>query len=285
MARRMSRGSLQPRSASCSATWPIAVFEVEGVGEVELGVEVDGAVVGDLVGVEVEVPGVGGVAAVLVGGVGVVAGAGFLDGAVELGVGELVGDGGEVAVHEPGAVHGQGVGGLGDPAGLPHRYRAGDDLCPEAGESVAGLDGVAEVLVPGVGGGVDGECELGDAELRDEGGTGSGDGELALGAGDGGGVVEGGGGVQVGPVDGEGELADLEVVDAVMGRGDGSEQPGRGGRVVEVLGGGCHGSIQALGTDSPMPQNPPVHRVLRVAVGSRYARWRSLLDQRFSLVE
>ena len=75
--------------------------EVEGVGEVELGVEVDGAVVGDLVGVEVEVPGVGGVAAALVGGVGVVAGPGFLDGAVELGVGELVGDRGEVAVHEP----------------------------------------------------------------------------------------------------------------------------------------------------------------------------------------
>ena len=63
--------------------------EVEGVGEVELGIEMDGAVVGDLVGVDVEVPGLRGIAAALVGGVGVEPGPGLFHGPLQLGEGDL----------------------------------------------------------------------------------------------------------------------------------------------------------------------------------------------------
>ena len=57
-----------------------------------------GAVDGDLVGVDVEVPGVGGRAAPLLGLVGVEAAQGVVDGALDLREGAPVGDGGEVRV-------------------------------------------------------------------------------------------------------------------------------------------------------------------------------------------
>ena len=58
--------------------------EVEGVGEVELGVDPHGPLVGDLTEVEVEVPPIGGLAAALLGLVGVVAAQGVLDGTFDL---------------------------------------------------------------------------------------------------------------------------------------------------------------------------------------------------------
>ena len=63
------------------------VVEVECVGEVELGVDVDGAVEGDLVEVDVEVPAVGGFAAALLCLFGVVEAQGVGDGALDLGEG------------------------------------------------------------------------------------------------------------------------------------------------------------------------------------------------------
>ena len=118
----------------------------------------------------------------LFGFVGVEPGTGFLDGPVDLGVGAAVRHRCDVTVHERSCVGGESDGAGGDLAGLPDRHLAGHDARPEAGEAVVGLDGVAEVALPGVGGDPQGERELGDAELRDQGCTLTGDRELALGA-------------------------------------------------------------------------------------------------------
>jgi hypothetical protein len=81
-----------------------------------------------------------------------------------------------VGVDEPGSGHGQGHGGLGDLAGLPHRHPPGHHLLPELGEAVADLDGLTEVGPSGVGGLADREGELGDTELGDQGCAVAGDG-------------------------------------------------------------------------------------------------------------
>jgi hypothetical protein len=76
---------------------------------------------------------------------------------------------------------------------------------PGLGEPVADLDGLTEVGAAGVGGLVDRERELGDAELRDQGCAVAGDGQLALPDRGGSDRVDR---VQRGPVGGELELLD-----------------------------------------------------------------------------
>ena len=80
-----------PEVGELSGAGGDGVVEVEGVGEVELGVDVDGALVGDLVEVDVEVAPVGRGAAPTFGLGGVEEAQGVLDGAVDLGVGAAVG--------------------------------------------------------------------------------------------------------------------------------------------------------------------------------------------------
>ena len=92
-------------------------------------------------------------------------------------------------------------GGLRHDPRAPGRHASGVDLCPQAGEAVAQLEGVADELLRCGGGDVEGGAELGDAELRDERAALAGDGFLVLAAGDGerGRGVDGLGWVEVSP--------------------------------------------------------------------------------------
>ncbi len=202
------------------------VVEVDGVGEVEEGVEAHQAVVVDVAGVDGDVAGVGaevrvggevvvvlaGVGVGLVGGGEVVAADGLGEEAVELRGADLAGDGGDLRVDPPGGVGGEGRGGvdggLGDEPGAPGGDVPGVDEVPQAGEAVAQLEGLADELLGGEGGDAEDRAELGDAELGDEGAPGSGDGLFVLGGGggEGRGVVDRRGRVEVGPPGGEGEL-------------------------------------------------------------------------------
>ena len=74
-----------------------------------------------------------------------------------------------------GGLHRQEHGLAGDPAGPPRGQVALDDPGPDPAEPVAELDGLAEVGLAGLGGQPDRGGELGDRELRDQGGPGSGD--------------------------------------------------------------------------------------------------------------
>ena len=151
--------------------------EVEGVGEVELGLEPHRAGVVHVVVVE------GGVA-----GVDVQVAVFWIRGRVDAGevkpldrLGDqpvqlrrtdATGDGGDLGVDEPGSLPSQQGGGvdgdLGDRAGPPRRHPAGVDLRPQPGEPVAELEGVPdELLRRGRRDPQDG-AELGEAELRDQ---------------------------------------------------------------------------------------------------------------------
>ena len=162
---------------------------------------------------------------------------------------------------------------VGDPAGLPGGQVTGDDAFPEAGEAVAQLEGVADVAFAGLGGQADGGGVLGDGELRDQGGAGSGDGDGGVAEGaqvDGLGLLDGLRGVGDGPVHGGLEEVGLGLVGlpaSVSGDGEDSSagvvrQPGGPAR-------GGHGSIPASTTDTPDPEmpesgeNPLFHRGLQ----------------------
>ena len=250
MERRTSRDSVQPRSARCLGAGADGGLEVEGVGEVEVALDVHGALGGDLVEVGVEVAVLGGEQAAVLGLVGVELVAGFLDGAFELRDGAPVRDGCDVLVDEPGTVGGEGQGGLGDLAGLPHRHLTRDHALPQAREPVAGLDRVAEVPLPGTGRHPQRQCELGDAELRDQGCTLAGDRELVLGPVDHRRVEDRLDRVHDRPLDSEAGAFDLELGDLGVDLTDSVEHPGRG---VDVCCRG-HGSTQALTTDSQTPK-------------------------------
>jgi hypothetical protein len=223
------------------------VVEVQGVGEVEGAADVDGADVGDLSGVDVEAPAISSGLAAGFGFGRVEPDPGFLHDAFELGERELRGDRCDVGVHEPGTLERQRQGGFGDLPGLPHRHPAGHDEGPGLGEPVTDLDGLAEVGPPGVGGLADREGELGDAELRDQGCAVAGDGQLALPHGGGSDRVDR---VHRGPVHGPLEHPHLGRVGRVLVLAGGSQHRTCG---VE-FGGGCHGSTQALTTDSQTPK-------------------------------
>ena len=77
-----------------------------------------------------------------------------------------MGEPGDLGVHEPCGLHRQPEGGLGDPAGPPHRQLTGLGAVPEPGEPVLQLHRVRDQRPPGVGGAPERGRELGNTELR-----------------------------------------------------------------------------------------------------------------------
>ena len=156
-----------------------------------------------------------------------------------------------------GGLQGQVQGLVGDPAGLPGGQVAGDHPFPQAGEAVAQLEGVAEVAFAGLGGQPDRGGELGDRELRDQGGAGSGDGDGGVAEGaepDGLGLVDGLGGVGDRPLHGGLQQVALGLVGLLASLSGGRQQLGRFVRQLRVVPRGGHGSIEAATTDTPGPE-------------------------------
>jgi len=142
------------------------VVEVEGVGQVELSEDLAGAGEGDGLVVDVEPAPVRGVASLPFGLLGHEPGDRLLDQPVHLGRRDLVGDRGDVPVHEPGRLTAQPDGLVGDPPGPPGRQVTGGDPRPEPGQPVTQLDGLPDVPFPGLGRQPDRGRELRDRELR-----------------------------------------------------------------------------------------------------------------------
>ena len=194
IARRMSSGSSR---VELGGTGGDEVVEGEGVGEVEVGVDVHEPVGGHLVQVHVEVPLLRGRYPSGLGLGGVELGAGGVDGAFDLGERAAVQHRREVPVHIPGRIQGQGPGLLGDLAGLPHHHLTGQDPCPGAWEPVAQLDRVPDIGDALVGGVPDRERELRDRELAHRRRTGPGDLEIPVSPRDG--LIDRFAGVQLAP--------------------------------------------------------------------------------------
>ena len=149
-------------------TGPERVLEVEGVGEVDLGVDVDGAVEGDLVDVDIDVPLLRRFPPFGFGGFGVEPHHRFLDGAVQLRPGTRVRDRGEVLVDVRGTRCGEAGGVGGDPAGPPQRQPPFQHPSPEHREAVAQLEDPADLREPRLGGDTEGGGVLHQRELRDQ---------------------------------------------------------------------------------------------------------------------
>ncbi len=141
--------------------------EVQGVGEVEVALDVHGPGDTDLGQVHVEVADLGGGEPVGLGLVGVEPGGGFLDQPAQLGGADLVGDRGDVGVHERRRRRGQGHGAVGDVAEPEGLQVTGLEPFPAAPEPVAALDGLGEEAAPGLGGAAQRGGELDHRELRD----------------------------------------------------------------------------------------------------------------------
>ena len=125
-----------------------------------------------------------------------------------------------------------------------------------SGQAVAQLEGVAEVAFAGFGGQADGGGVLGDGELCDQGGAGSGDGDGGVAEGaqvDSGGLLDGLGGVGDRPLDGGLQEVALGLVGLLASLSGVRQQLGRGVRQLLVPRGG-HGSIPASSTDTPGPK-------------------------------
>ncbi len=84
----------------------------------------------------------------------------------ELGGADLVGDRGDVGVHERRRRRGQGHGAVGDVAEPEGLQVTGLESFPAASEPVAALDGLGEEAAPGLGGAAQRGGELDDRELR-----------------------------------------------------------------------------------------------------------------------
>jgi hypothetical protein len=225
--------------------------EVEGVGDVEVGLEVQGAGVVHVVGVNGDVARVDVLPSVFgvlrgVGGGEVVPLDGLGEEAVELRLPDPPGHGGDLGVDEPRRLGREGRsrvdGGLRNRTGPPRRDPAGVDLLPQPGEAVAQLEGVADELLRRGGGDPEDGAELGETELRDQGSPFAGDGLLVLTPRnrERGGVVDGLRWVQIGPPGSEDELAGGLGVLEVAGGFDRAKQL-RGREVVCDLSRlGCH---------------------------------------------
>ena len=163
--------------------------EVEGVGDVELGLHAHRAGVVHVVVVERGVARVDVEVAVLRIRVGSKSGEvepldRLRDQPVQLRRTDPTGDGGDLGVDERRGLDGQGGGrvdgGLGDRAGPPRRHPAGLDLRPQPREAVAQLEGVADELLRRGRRDPEDGAELGEAELRDQRRTLTRDGLLVL---------------------------------------------------------------------------------------------------------
>ena len=236
--------------------------EVQGVGQVELGLHEGGALQGDLVVVEGDVASLGRGLGVGCGLGGHEPGLGDLDEPVQGGWAEAVRERRDLGVDERRCRHRQAQGLLGDAAGPPHRHLTAGDAGVEPRQPVAQFQAVGDQHPAGVGG--DPECggQLGQAELRHQRRSGSGQRELALPA-DARGARPGRCGVDrlrgmgLGPERGRGQYVDLRGVRRRPPRPDEPQhvtgslqltQPGGGSA------GGCggrrHGTSQPATTDT-----------------------------------
>ena len=142
-------------------------LQLEGVGEVELAVDGEGAVVGvHLPGLDGEVAAVRVLEATGLGFVGHVAADRLVDQPVERTGADPVRGRRHVPVHKRRGVLGEEEGLLGDPAGQPRPQVPGLDPPPDPGEAVPELEGVADVPLPRIGRHTERGGELGDRELR-----------------------------------------------------------------------------------------------------------------------
>ncbi len=144
------------------------VVEVEGIGEVELGIDPCGAGEGDLVEVDVEVPPVRSGLAAFGGQVGHEPGDRSVDQPLGLGRTSAVGVAGQLGIDVLGGLGGEAQGLLGDPAGPPRRQRPGPDAGPDPGQSAGQLEGFGDQPPPRPRREAQGGGELGDRELRDQ---------------------------------------------------------------------------------------------------------------------
>jgi hypothetical protein len=146
------------------------VFEVEGVGQVELAVDPRGAGEGDLVVVDGEVPALGCLGAAFGGVLGHEPGYRLLDGPLGLGHPDPVRERRHHLVHIGRGLHREGMrpGLLGDPPRPPRRQRPGPHPSPDLRQPVGQLQRVGDQDPPGPG--REAQCggELGDRELTDQ---------------------------------------------------------------------------------------------------------------------
>ena len=236
--------------------------EVEGVGEVELAADLAGAVEGDLLVLDREVPSVGSLGGVFGGSVGHEPGDRLGDQPLQRGDPDAVRERGDLGVHERCRLAGEAEGFLGDPAGPPGLQVAALHPSPDPGQPVLQLHRVRDHAPAGVGGATDGEGELGDAELRDQRRTFAGDRDAGVaGRGDPGGLcADGLRWVLLGP----GHRREQQDRVCVGGCGPGlacehaARQLGESSSPGVIAGGRCHGSIQAATTDRNCRDSPAV---------------------------
>ena len=150
--------------------------EVQGVGQVDLGLDPHGALEGHLVGVHVGVPAVrGGLPATPGLGSGMNRTiASSTSRSTPLGRIRCA-NAATWSSTNPAAAGLRAMVCAGDPAGPPRRQVTGPDPGPGAGEPVPQLEGLTEVGLAGLGGQPDRGRELGHTELRDQRRAGSGD--------------------------------------------------------------------------------------------------------------
>ena len=145
-------------------------LQLEGVGEVELAVDREGAVVGGhLPGLDGEVPAIRPLEATAFGFGGHVPADRLVHQPVELAGSDPVRGRRHVPVHKRRRVLGQEEGLLGDPAAQPRPQVPGLDPPPHPREPVPEFEGVADVPLPRIGRHPQRGGELGHRELRHQG--------------------------------------------------------------------------------------------------------------------
>ena len=127
-------------------------LEVQGVGQVQLAVDVDPARDARVGEPDVEVAGLGGGPAFGLGGLGVEPGRGLLDQPTQLRGPDRVRERRDLGVHERRRLRGQAQGAVGDEREPPRRQLTRLDPGPAPREPVAPLDRVGQVAAPGLGG-------------------------------------------------------------------------------------------------------------------------------------
>ena len=156
-------------------TDPERGVQVQGVGQVDLGLHPYGALEGHLAGVHVGVPAVRGGLAAAAGLVWHEPHDGLLDQPVHAAGADPVREPRDLVIHEPRRRRAQCDRGAGDPPGPPRRQVTGPDPGPRAREPVPQLEGLTQVGLAGLGGQPDRGRELGHTELRHQRRTRSGD--------------------------------------------------------------------------------------------------------------
>ncbi len=142
-------------------------FQVEGVGEVDVTVDLDSAVDTDPCEFDVEAPGLGGREALGLGGLGVEPGLGLLDQPAQLRRSDGMGERGHHGVDERRRLRRQTDRLVGDEPELPRRQLTRHQAGPAAREAVVALDRPGQVAATGVRRLAHRRRELDHGELRD----------------------------------------------------------------------------------------------------------------------